>query len=146
MKETTNMRYRIIIVALCIIGSLTDAEGARAAEPATLAMELNSLTTSENGCKVNFVMRNGLESAIDALSLEIVLFGSDGRIASILNLQVGELPLGKTRVKQFRLKSCEGIERILINKVSECRGAGLSPKNCSQKLRTTNRTEVQFGS
>lgn len=146
MKKTARMHYRRIFMGLLVVVSLAGTAGASAAETATLDMELNSLTTSENGCKVNFVMRNGLESAIDALSLEIVLFGNDGRIASILNLQVGELPLGKTRVKQFRFKSCADISRILINTVNECRGAGLAPKKCSQKLKTTNRTKVQFGS
>jgi hypothetical protein len=119
---------------------------AKAADPATLNVELNSLDISKEGCKASFVMRNGLESAIDALSLEIVLFGRDGRIARILKLKAGELPLGKTIVKQFRLKSCEGVSRILINQVSKCSGGNLTPKHCSQKLKTTNRTKVQFGS
>lgn len=133
------------LAALFAIGLIVTGPAANAAETATLDIELNGLEASKDGCTVNFVMRNGLESAIDALSLEIVLFKDDGRIAGILKLKLGDLPLGKTRVKQFRLKSCDHLSRILVNEVTECSGAKLTPKICLQKLRTKNRAEIQFG-
>ncbi|MEJ2117571.1 MAG: hypothetical protein P8Y36_06570, partial [Alphaproteobacteria bacterium] len=83
--------------------------------------------------------------AIHALTLEIELVDGDGRITGILNLKVGQLPLKKTKVKQFRLKNCKGVSRILINEITECSGADLTPKTCSEKLKTTNKTKVQFG-
>ena len=121
------------------------AEAAKAAETASLDMELNSLTHAQEECTANFVMRNNLASAIEALSFEIVLFGKDGRISSILNLKAGELPLKKTKVRQFRLKNCQGVSRILVNEVTECSGANLTPKVCLEKLKTTNKTKVEFG-
>jgi hypothetical protein len=144
MQGTRNMRLQKRLAALVLTGFFAASPGARA-ESATLDLELNKLTDSQKGCKVSFVMRNGLQSVIEALSLEIVLFGKDGRVANILSLKVGDLPIGKTLVKQFRFKSCNNVSRILVNQVSECRGANLTPKICSQKLKTTNKTKVQFG-
>jgi hypothetical protein len=121
------------------------AEATKAEETASLDMELNSLTHAQKECTVNFVMRNNLASAIEALSLDIVLFNDDGRISSILNLKAGKLPLKKTKVRQFRLKDCQGVSRILVNEVTECSGANLTPKSCSEKLKTSNKTKIQFG-
>lgn len=130
---------------MLMVGLSSNLCKANAAETASLDMELNSLTHSQSECTVSFVMRNNLASAIEALSLEIVLFGADGRISSLHNLKAGELPLKRTKVRQFRLKNCQGVSRILINEVTECSGANLTPKLCSEKLKTSNKTKVEFG-
>jgi hypothetical protein len=145
MPNTSFFNIPILLLALLLAGLLAASAKAETTEPGTLDIELNSLTSSKKGCAANFVMHNGLESAIDTLSLEIVLFGDGQRITRILKLKVGTLPVGKTSVKQFRLKSCDDISRILVNAISECDGTNLTPRNCLQKLRTKNRTTVQFG-
>jgi hypothetical protein len=151
MQKIRRMRLQTLFATLLMAGlfianpKAIAAEADKAEATATLDIELNSLNLAEKECTVNFVMQNGLASAIDALSLEIVLFGAEGRITSILNLKAGELPLKKTKVKQFRLKNCESVSRILINEITECSGANLTPKVCSEKLKTTNKTKVEFG-
>ena len=145
MSKTAWFKSLWFIVPIVAAGILNDARAASAVEPATINMELNSLTRSQNDCTVNFIMRNSFENPVEALALEVVLFNTDGRIASILKLKVGALPAGKTKVKQFRFKSCADIARILINDVSECQGAGLSPKICMKNLKTANRTNIEFG-
>ena len=144
-QPSFNWARTAALAVLLAIGLIVSGPAASASETATLDIELNSLDKSQSGCRVNLVMRNGLESAIDALSLEIVLFKDDGRIASILNLKLGDLPLGKTRVKQFRLDSCDSLSRILINEVSECNGTNLTSEFCLQKLSIKNKIELQFG-
>jgi hypothetical protein len=153
MTTIRKIRLQTLFAALLMAGlfiatpkaEAAEAEPANAAETSTLDMELNSLSQSPSECTVNFVMRNNLASAIEALSIEIVLFGAESRISSIINLKAGELPLKKTKVRQFRLKKCQGVSRILINEVTECSGANLTPKLCSEKLKTTNKTKVEFG-
>lgn len=138
------MIIRNLFVILALALGLA-ALPAKAEETGTLDLELNSLSTSSKGCTVSFVMRNGLAAPIEALTFEIVLFKADGSIASLLSLKAGELPLGKTRVKQFRLKRCEQIVRILVNDIKDCRGGTLTPKSCLKKLNITNRTKIGFG-
>lgn len=151
MRNIRKMRLLTLFAALLMAGLFIAmpkayaAETTKAAESASLDMELNSLTHAQEECTANFVMRNNLASAIEALSFEIVLFGKDGRISSILNLKAGELPLKKTKVRQFRLKNCQDVSRILVNEITECSGANLTPKLCSEKLKTTNKTKVEFG-
>ncbi|PLX37867.1 MAG: hypothetical protein C0606_06280 [Hyphomicrobiales bacterium] len=145
MQKTPNRTFRRRGALLAFAGLLLGTAAATAGETGKIDVELNSLSQSAKGCEVSFVMRNGFETAIDALTFEIVLFDDDGRIASLLNLKAGDLPVGKTRVKQFRLAKCERVSRILINDVSECSGTDLTPKACLQKLNVTNRTGVKFG-
>ena len=140
---TKILRYSVIVMtALLVVAPITNAQ--EQIQP-TLDIELNSLSKNQTGCRIDFVMHNRLASAIENLALEIVLFQQDGRIGKILSLKSGALPIGKTRVKRFRLKQCDDVVRILINDVTTCTGAGLTPKHCLQVMKTNNRTKIRFG-
>ena len=136
--------WLLVLLALILIAPATRSK-VQAQTQSTLDIELNGLVKTKNGCRVDFVMRNGLAKAIEALSLEIVLFKKDGGISRILAIKAGELPMGKTRVKQFRLRNCENIGRILVNDITVCKGGKLTPKNCLKALKVGNRTGIEFG-
>ena len=135
--------FFVLLFALTLTPGLVNA--ADKPDDKALSIELNSLAQKGDSCRVRFVMRNGLGNPVEALKVEIVLFGKDGKIDGILTLNAGSLPAGKTRVKQFRLKNCADVARILINDVSECKGKDLSPKICLKSLKIENRTEIGFG-
>jgi hypothetical protein len=139
------LRHGISFLIALILTTPTGWIKVHAKTQSTLDIELNGLAKINNGCRMDFVMHNGLAKSIEALSLEIVLFKNDGRIKNILALKVGSLPVGNTRVKRFRLKACEDISRILINDVKACKGEGLAPRICMKSLKTNNRTDIKFG-
>ena len=119
---------------------------AAAEEPGRLTLELNTLDAAENGCRLTFVMRNRLGEAIEALGMELALFAPDGRVASMIALDGGALPAGKTRVKRFVVPevACAEVGRVLLNDVTRCEGAELSPATCIARLEVSSRVDPAF--
>ncbi len=125
------------------------ASGGWAGDPlpeAQIGLELNALEQTGGGCRLTFVMRNGLSADIEALGLEIALFADDGAVAGIVALDAGALPAGKTRVRRFVApeSSCAQISRVLINDVTRCSGAELSPAACLSHLAASSRARAEL--
>lgn len=151
-EERASARVSVVLTLACwiafILTLLWSPLMAQAEEQPVLEVELNSLAKSApNGCRLNFLLRNALPSAIENLAFEIVLFDQDGRVSNLLRLSVGALTKGKTRVRQFDLKNteCGHISRVLINEITVCKGEDLSPRICLQALKAKSRTKVGFG-
>lgn len=125
------------------------AGGAMAQTPAaSLALELNALEKSDNGCRLTFVVNNGFTDRLDRAAFEIAMFNSEGVVDRLTVLEFKDLPAGKTKVTRFNLAGadCEKISRILINEVTDCAGAGVDVAACRAALKTTARSgNVQFG-
>lgn len=109
-------------------------------------IELNRLEQLDGGCRLTLMLTNGLPAAIDALSIEAVLFDGDGRVERFLLLKTRPLAMGRTRVQQFDVRdlACEAIGRMLLNDVTECAGEGLDPATCLAAIRVTSRGEIAF--
>lgn len=123
--------------------------GATAQESApNLVLELNGLTPSEKGCRMTFVVRNGLANPLEKAAYEIVLFNSEGLVERMTVLEFRDLPQGKTKVEQFDLPGadCGKIDRILVNDAAECTGAGIEPGACIKHLTTDTKSDITFGS
>lgn len=131
----------VLGVALCVIPSATRAQS----EP-SLSIELNDMSTVGEACRVTFLIRNGLESAISDLAFELVLFGKDSRILRLVSVSAGRLPLGKSRVRQFDLKGvrCDAVGRVLLNDITRCGAKPLTPERCLDATRATSRTDMPF--
>jgi len=114
---------------------------------ASLSLELNDLSDSAVGCRATFIARNALPVRLDAIAFEVVLFDADGRVDRLLVLDFGSLAPDKTRVRQFELQDarCDGISRVLVND-AVCRGVGVEPHICIERLETSTRAPVEFGS
>ena len=118
-------------LAFAAAAAFAPATAVTAAEPA-IQLELNNAVPVKDGCRVSFVMRNDLTKRITELKLEIVLFDRKGSVSRFLVLNAGSLPAGKTKVRQFDLgnQKCDGISRVLLNDVTQCKGDSLSPAAC----------------
>jgi hypothetical protein len=123
-------------------------KGAEAAESAGLSLELNALQPSDKGCRLTFVIANHLSGDIAKAAFEIALFDGTGVVDRLAVLDFRELPRGKTKVSRFDLPGadCGKISRVLVNSATECSGSGIEPSDCLAKLRTSTRSEVEFGS
>ncbi|MEJ8572603.1 hypothetical protein [Microbaculum marinum] len=120
--------------------------GPAAATSETVTIELNRLEDVQGGCRLSYVLTNGLPVSVEALALEVVLFDTDGRVDRFLLFKARPLPVAKTRVQQFEIgdTACGAIGRVLLNDVTDCAGEGLSPGSCLAAIRTQSRADVPF--
>ncbi len=126
-------------------GAHAQTDGTRQA--GSLSLELNAAQPTEKGCRLTFVVNNGLSADLKAASFELVLFDKAGVVDRITALGFKEMPEGKTKVSRFDLQDvdCSNLGRVLINSVTECLGDGIQPDACSRQLKTSSRAGVEFG-
>ena len=118
--------------------------GGMAAEPPTLALELNKLEKAGEACRVYLSLRNDGD-AYESFKLDLVLFGTDGVIARRLTAEIAPLRARKRSVKLFDVPGldCAGIGSVLVNDVLECRPAADSAE-CLQRLELSSRAPVEL--
>ena len=137
---------RIILAsALFVLAGL--AGPAMAAEDGKISVEFNDLQSSDGGCRAVFVLHNGLDAPLDDFALRIVSFDGEGRAKLFLSLEVGALPVGKTRILRFDLGAevaCEDIGRIVLDDVIRCEAPDMGPPECLAAVSHSSRTEVPF--
>lgn len=135
-----------LAAALACAGVQSAAMPAAAAD-GRIAVELNDLQQAESGCRAVFVLNNGLAAPLEELSMRVVAFDKTDRAALFLTLDVGALPLGKTRVLRFDLGAglaCDGISRVVLDDVTACKGGAFDPAKCLQVLKLTSRAGAAF--
>ena len=150
------LRRLLVMLAVCALPGLAasaalaeDAgKGAEAAGPAGLSLELNALQPSDKGCRLTFVIANHLSGDIEKAAFEIALFDRTGVVDRLTVLDFREMPRGKTKVSRFDLPGadCGKISRLLVNSATACDGSRIEASDCLAKLRTSTRSEVEFGS
>jgi hypothetical protein len=69
---------RDVLIALVVLQVLVPL-GASAIEGKVL-VELNTVEISEDRCRLNFVIENKFEQALDSMKLDLVVFSADGGI------------------------------------------------------------------
>jgi hypothetical protein len=111
------------ILASLVMAAMTAVMPAYAAEP--IKVELNKLEPTGQGgasCRAYFVASNPEAPAIPALRLDLVVFASDGVIASRVALDLGPLAPRRTVVRLFDVTNlpCDKIGQFLINDVIAC--------------------------
>jgi hypothetical protein len=135
------------IVASAVFALFGLAGPAMAAEDGKISAEFNDLQPAENGCHAVFVLHNGLDKPIDDLGLRIVSFDGDGHAKLFLTLEVGSLPVGKTRILKFDLGAdvaCDDVSRIVLDDVTSCEAADMGPPQCLAAVSLSSRAEVPF--
>src|SRR5690242_14176163 len=92
----------IRLLSAAILGILPMlAAPAEAAESGKIGVELNDLQQTDAGCRAVFVLNNGFGKALDKVTLRVVAFDAKQHASLFLSLEVGVLPIGKTRVLRF---------------------------------------------
>lgn len=119
----------------------------QAASAPEITLELNGAEPSDKGCRLTFVVNNGLGAELSKAAYEIALFNEAGVVDRLTVLDFKELPAGKTKVTRFDLTGvdCAKISRILVNHATECAGEGVEPAACLRKLKTAAKTDIAFG-
>jgi hypothetical protein len=138
--------------ALAIIAFLLPS-GLRAQEEPAIALELNKLEPvaaapgGTAGCQAYLVATNPDNAPrVDALRLDLVMFGTDGVILRRIALDVGPLQPGRKQVRPFELRgqACDGIGQVLVNDTLMCKIAGADRTDCMDRLKTSSRVSATF--
>ncbi|PVB62393.1 hypothetical protein [Labrenzia sp. 011] len=129
------------LVSACLLAS---AAGAQSAE--SISIQLNGAETVGDACRLTFVIRNELPKPVKALGLDLVMFDRSGGVAGYAAVDFGDLPAGKTRVRQYDVArgECSGMSRVLLNEVRACEIDGEPAGDCLPKLQLSTRSEIDF--
>jgi hypothetical protein len=106
-----------------------------------ILVELNSIESADNRCRVSFVIENKSDAAIESMKLDLVAFGTDGGILRRLIAEMGPLRAAKTMVRTFAIEAeCRQIGAILVNDVTAC--APGEPGACLDGLGLSSRVKA----
>ncbi len=138
---------RLLVAAVALGPAFAGPALAEDVAARSLVLELNGAQPSEKGCRLTFVVTNGLGTSLDKSAFEIALFDAGGTVERLAVLDFQDLPDGKTKVVRFDLGGldCKGLSRILVNRAVECAGIGLDAKACMARLETRTKAAVTFG-
>ncbi|CCV14438.1 hypothetical protein [Mesorhizobium sp. STM 4661] len=138
---------RLLTSALAVSLAMGPALAQQAAPAPSLTLELNAMQPSDKGCRLTFVVNNGLGADLAKAAFEIALFNEAGVVDRLTVLDFKELPAGKTKVTRFDLAGtdCTKLSRVLINSATECAGASVEPNACMRGLKTETKTGIAFG-
>ena len=83
---------------------------------------------------------------LDALRLDLVLFGTDGVIARRIALDVGPVAPARIQVRPFELRdvACESIGQILVNDALICKVGGADQTDCLDRVKTASRVSTKL--
>src|ERR1700738_4439006 len=102
-------------------------------------LELNTIEPSENRCRLNVVVENRSEVALDTLKLDLVLFGKDGGMRRLIADMAPVRPM-KTMVRAFLVDAeCHQVGAILVNDVTACMPG--NPNACLDQLDLSTRVK-----
>lgn len=143
-----------LVTAAMVAGSGTAGNAQTDAEPApggaSILLELNGAAPLDSGaCRLTVVTTSRLDRDLARAAWQVAIFDPSGIVQSLPVLDFGPLTAGKTKVAIFDLpgNGCDGIGRIVVNDVAECRaesGADLRDE-CLAGLTTRTRTDIDFG-
>ena len=108
-----------------------------------LSISLNAVDTTANGCKLTFLIENGLPQTVESLKAEVALFDPDGVVDRLTMLDFLTLPAGKKRVRQFELpgEGCDQLGGLLLNDIKVCEAGDA---DCMANLTTSSKAGIPF--
>lgn len=118
--------------------------------PSGLSVELNNAEDTATGdCRLSFVAQNRMERGLAQVAWQVGVFDAQGIVRSLLVLDFGALPPGKTRITMFDLpgRGCADLSRIVVNDVARCQPdtGEAEPSLCMAGLALSSRTAIEFG-
>ena len=136
--RTATLSLPLVIAAPLVAAQETDIKD-------QISVELNAAETTEDACKLTFMITNGLETPVDKIIYEAVLFDTEGQVDRLTLFDFGTLPPARPRVRQFVVPqtTCEGLGRILFNGANACETGGSASVVCDTGLLPTSRTSIE---
>ena len=130
--------------ALALVAVMAWQTGAHAQDDAALAIELNKMEDTEQGCLSSFLFDNRTGHQLNRLQLDLVFFDADGVAAKQMLLDMAPLYADKKTFASFLLDAtaCDKIGSILVNGVPMCENGSGHEVGCIDLLKVSSRSEV----
>lgn len=134
------------LVSSLFLAAFLAASMAMAQSSEVITIQLNTAETTGDACRLTFVIRNKTPAPLNALGLDLVMFDQSDGVAGYAAVDFGEMPSGKTLVRQYDVGrgDCGDISRILLNEVRACQIDSASVPDCLSKLQINSRSEIDF--
>ena len=124
---------------LALLFTLIALAPARAQEG--VRVELNTLETADNRCRMTFVIENKTSHAVDSLKLDFALFNAEGAVYRRMVADMGPVRASKTVVKTFATDGdCAQLGSVLVNEVTACTPG--EPNACLDALALSSRVKT----
>ena len=109
-----------------------------------LAIELNKLEDTDEGCRSLFVFENETGHELNRFQVDLILFDREGVYVKQLLLDMAPLYEDKKVLASFLLAEdpCASIGSVLINDVPWCENGAGATVDCVKLLEVESRTEV----
>jgi hypothetical protein len=87
----------------------------------SLHVELNTGETTENRCRLTFVIENKAKEPVESLKLDLALFNTEGVVQTRMVTEMAPVRPVKTVVRTFSVDGdCKQIGSILVNDITAC--------------------------
>jgi hypothetical protein len=124
----------IVVLVLSLLAPLA----AQAAEQ-NVRVELNTMESAENQCRMTFVVENK-SASLDSLKLDLVVFNTESIVYRRLLTELGPVRAGRTIVKTYAIETkCAQVGAVLVNSVSACNPG--DPEVCLDGLALSSRVK-----
>jgi len=132
------MRHRLGAAIAALLLAILPFAPARGAQDDSINVELNSVESAQNRCRLAFVIDNKDELPLQTLKLDLAVFNRDGVVQRRLVIEMGPVRRAKTMVRTFEIDGeCLQIGSILVNDVTAC--APGDPGACLDRLTLSSR-------
>lgn len=129
--------------AIVVAVSLVAGHAPLADEPG-LAIELNKVETTEEGCRTLFVFDNRTGHELNRFRIDLILFDAKGVYTKQVMLDMAPLYEDKKTVASFLLgeEGCDEIGSILINGIPHCHNRDGNAVDCVDFLEVHSRSGI----
>lgn len=130
--------------ALALVTALAWQVPAHAQEDAALAIELNKVEDTAQGCLSSFLFDNRTGHQLSRFQLDLVFFDPDGVAAKQLLVDMAPLYEDKKTFATFLLDetACDKIGSILVNDVPMCENGSGNEVGCIELLEVSSRSAI----
>lgn len=127
---------RCLALATAVLSAAL-ASPALSAPDDPIRIELNTIETTQNRCRMVFVVENKGD-ALDSLKLDLAVFDREGVVRRRVATDLGPVRRAKTIVKSFELDGeCGPVGSVLVNDVTACTPGDASA--CLDRLALSSR-------
>jgi hypothetical protein len=106
------------IVAASLVFGIFLSAAAHAEQ--NVRVELNTMESTENQCRMTFVVENK-SASLDSLKLDLVVFNTESIVYRRLLTEMGPVRAGRTIVKTYAIETkCAQVGSVLVNDIAAC--------------------------
>jgi len=86
-----------------------------------LQVEINTVESVQNRCRMTFLVENKRDQAVESLKLDLVIFDTNNTMQRRTLIELAPIRPAKTMIRTFDIEQdCSKIGAVLVNDVTAC--------------------------